>query len=47
MCQLRNASEYPSFEKPTATVDDAARAQSATQEIIEKALELLELMPVY
>jgi hypothetical protein len=47
MRQLRNASEYPSFEKPAATATDALRAQAATQEIIEKALELLDLMPVY
>ncbi|MBC7723886.1 MAG: HEPN domain-containing protein [Burkholderiaceae bacterium] len=44
---LRNASEYPSFDRPSAASEDAAEAQALTATIIEKSKELVDLMPVY
>jgi hypothetical protein len=47
MRALRNSSEYPSFDRPTASADDAADAQKLTAKIIAKSTELLDVMPVY
>lgn len=47
MRTLRNASEYPSFDKPAAEAADALKAQDAAARTIAKAAELLDLMPVY
>jgi hypothetical protein len=47
MRSLRNASEYPSFDRPTASEKDAVEAQRLTVRIIEKSAQLLDVMPVY
>ncbi len=47
MRSLRNASAYPSFERPTADADDARKAQLMADELIALAEKLLDQMPVY
>jgi hypothetical protein len=47
MRSLRNASEYPSFELPTADEDDALKAHPIAGEMIDLAERLLDQMPVY
>lgn len=47
MRTLRNASEYPSFDRPTAERNDALTAHGYAEEIIRVATRLLNEMPVY
>lgn len=44
---LRNTTEYPSYEQPSASAQDAVEAQIVTLEVIDKAEQLLGAMPVY
>lgn len=44
---LRNSSEYPSFDRPSASAEDAVEAQALTAKVIEKSEQLLDAMPVY
>ena len=47
MRSLRNASEYPSFERPTADRADTTRAHPIAEELIAMAEALLDQMPVW
>ena len=47
MRPLRNHTQYPAPERPTAQIDDVAEAIPAAQAIIEAAAKLLDQMPAY
>lgn len=47
MRSVRTARVYPSFDRRSASAEDAAQAQAPTAQIIEKSEQLLDLMPVY
>jgi hypothetical protein len=44
---LRNASEYPSFDRPVADTDDATKAHAIVAQFIASAEKLLDEIPVY
>jgi len=47
MRTLRNASEYPSFDNPTADASDAHTAITYAKELLGLAEKLLDEMPVF
>lgn len=47
MRRLRNDTQYPDADKPTAAVDDVAQAIPAARAIIERATQLIQIMPPY
>ncbi len=47
MRPLRNDSEYPSVEKPTARADDAEAGRRAAAAMVETAARLLDELPPY
>jgi hypothetical protein len=47
MRRLRNDTQYPSEDKPVATVDDLAQAIPAAESIIDRAEALLPHMPAF
>ena len=44
---VRNASEYPSFDRAVADKEDAERGQAIAEQILNAAARLLDQMPVY
>ena len=47
MRPLRNHTEYPSTDHPTATVDDVKEALPAAAAIIDAAAKVIDQMPAY
>lgn len=47
MRRLRNETQYPDVDKPTASLDDVDQAIPAAQAIIDRAERLVEIMPPY
>ncbi|MBN9376101.1 MAG: HEPN domain-containing protein [Cellulomonas sp.] len=47
MRRLRNDTQYPDADRPTAVADDVAQAIPAAQAILERAALLLDHMPPY
>ena len=47
MRQLRNDSQYPAVGKPVAGPDEATEARTAAQDIIEKASQLVRVLPPF
>lgn len=47
MRQLRNDSQYPAVGKPVAGSEEAVDARTAARDIIEKASELVRVMPPF
>lgn len=47
MRRLRNDTQYPNADRPTAVSDDVAQAIPAAEAILERAAVLLDHMPAY
>ena len=47
MRRLRNSTQYPDLDRPSASVDDVDQAVPAARAIVDRAARLLELMPAY
>lgn len=47
MRRLRNNTQYPDVDKPTASTDDVKQAIPAARTIIERVEQLLDVMPPY
>lgn len=47
MRRLRNSSEYPSLDRPTANLDDALRAHEQAGKMLSAATKLIDQLPVY
>lgn len=47
MRRLRNDTQYPDLDRPTAAADDVAQAIPAAQAILARASKLLDHMPPY
>lgn len=47
MRRLRNDTQYPDVDRPTAAADDVAQAIPAARAIVERAAHLLDHMPTY
>ena len=47
MRRLRNDTQYPDLDRPTAAADDGGQAIPAAQAILERAALLLDHMPPY
>lgn len=47
MRRLRNDTQYPDLDRPTAAADDVAQAIPAAQAILDRARVLLDHMPPY
>lgn len=47
MRSLRNSTEYPSVETPTASPDDVTEAIPAARKLIDLARRVIDQMPVY
>jgi hypothetical protein len=47
MRPLRNDSEYPRPDRPTATAGDAEEARRCARQMVAKAHELLDVMPSF
>lgn len=47
MRRLRNDTQYPDTDRPTAATDDVAQAIPAAQQILQRAVILIDNMPPY
>jgi hypothetical protein len=47
MRKARHASTYVTFERASATLEDATRAIAIAEEVLEKSAKLLDAMPAY
>lgn len=47
MRRLRNDTQYPNIDRPSASVDDVDQAVSAAWAIVDRAAQLIEAMPPY
>lgn len=47
MRRLRNDTQYPNSDRPAASGDDVDQALPAARAIVERAAQLVELMPSY
>jgi hypothetical protein len=47
MRPLRNDSEYPSLDRPVASVDDAVAGRAAAELMVDAAARLLDQLPPY
>ena len=47
MRRLRNETQYPDIDRPSASVDDVDQAIPAARAIVDRATRLIELMPTY
>lgn len=47
MRRLRNETQYPDVDRPSASVDDVDQAIPAARAIVHRATRLIELMPPY
>lgn len=47
MRRLRNNTQYPDIDKPTASTDDVNQAIPAARTIFEQVTQLLDVMPPY
>lgn len=47
MRRLRNDTQYPDVDRPTATTDDIDQAIPAAEAIVSRAATLIEVMPPY
>lgn len=47
MRRLRNDTQYPDIDRPSASVDDVDQAIPAARAIVDRAARLVEVMPPY
>ena len=47
MRRLRNDTQYPDIDRPSAGVDDVDQAIPAAKAIVERAMRLVDIMPSY
>ncbi|TAJ48068.1 MAG: HEPN domain-containing protein [Herbiconiux sp.] len=47
MRRLRNDTQYPDVDRPTARVDDVDQAIPAAEAILERAAKVIDIMPPY